>query len=277
LGAVLALASALLLAASPASAARTLTVSIRSDGPTPAVLTATAGDTVVFRNDDPALPHQVRSTSANWAFDTGPLPPGGTATAGTLATPGEYRYGGGALDNFTGKVVVAGPVASVSAAPSPSRSASPAPSRPASAGPVAAPPASAVPSGSASASASASPVVPLTGVFPDLMVSGTPVPGGPAPAVAPVLPGATGTPSAVGTAVPAEPGSLSGPEGGRRYGLPAVLAGVAAAGVGSLLVRLLLAHPAARGRPRGRHAEDGRRGRHARPAGRGGDSGVRAD
>jgi hypothetical protein len=56
-----------------------------------------------------------------------------------------------------------------------------------------------------------------------------------------------------------------------------VLAGVAAAGIGSLLVRLLLAHPAAYGRSRGRHASNGGRGGqggHSRPCGQDGAPGV---
>ena len=78
-------------------------------------------------------------------------------------------------------------------------------------------------------------------------------PGGPAPAVAPVLPDdpalllGQGSPvsySADGT--PVVRGALPGSQTVRRYGLPIALAVVALAGVGSLLVRVLLAEPAAR-------------------------------
>ena len=48
----------------------------------------------------------------------------------------------------------------------------------------------------------------------------------------------------------AVPGRLGAPAGYRGYGLPAALAAVLAAGVASLLVRLLLAEPAARRRAR---------------------------
>jgi hypothetical protein len=58
------------------------------------------------------------------------------------------------------------------------------------------------------------------------------------------LPSAGPLPS--GETVAVAPGRLAEPSTARRYGLPAALAAVAAAGVGSLLVRLLLAHPAAR-------------------------------
>jgi len=50
-------------------------------------------------------------------------------------------------------------------------------------------------------------------------------------------------------------GRLPEPPTGRKYGLPAALAAVGVAGVASLLVRLLLAHPAAR---RAKHAATGR-------------------
>ena len=64
------------------------------------------------------------------------------------------------------------------------------------------------------------------------------------------LPSAGATTPA-GPFVVAAPGRLPSSATARRYGLPAALAAVAAAGVVSLLVRLLLAHPAAR-RARGR-------------------------
>ena len=78
-------------------------------------------------------------------------------------------------------------------------------------------------------------------------------PGGPAPAVAPVLPDdpalLLGQGSPVGVQADqqlAARGALPGSLTVRRYGLPIALAVVALAGVGSLLVRVLLAEPAAR-------------------------------
>ena len=53
------------------------------------------------------------------------------------------------------------------------------------------------------------------------------------------------SPQPTGNTVAIGHGRLPEPPTGRRYGLPAALAAVAAAGVASLLVRLLLAHPAA--------------------------------
>jgi hypothetical protein len=87
--------------------------------------------------------------------------------------------------------------------------------------------------------------------------SAAPQPGAPAPNVAPVLPGEElPSPAAQpsGPTIVAAPGRLPEASTARRYGLPAALAGVAAVGVGSLLVRLLLAHPAAR---QARHARSG--------------------
>jgi plastocyanin len=307
-GALSALTVTLLLVATPAWAGRTLTISIGPGGPSPAMLAAMPGDTVLFRNDDPALPHQLRSTSGNWTFDTGPLLPGATATAGTLTGPGEYVYSGATLDSFTGEVVVSGatgnnvtPSQSDAMSPSSSATPTPTPTATATATPTETPTASAhaaapqspppaAPSRSVSARSSgtitpsalsppASPTTaPLTGAFPDLRAGGTAsgLPSGPAPALAPVPTGAAGTGgwAAAAAGVPVGSGSLSADERTRRYGLPAVLAGVAAAGIGSLLVRLLLAHPAAYGRSRGRHASNGGQGGHSRPRGQDGAPGV---
>lgn len=230
--------TALLVA--PARAGRTLTISLTANGPQPAVLTAAAGDTIAFRNDDATFVHQVASSSANWSFDSRPLAPGQVYPAGTLTRSGEYDYRGVNLDSFSGKVVVPGgttPTPPPPPAPSRSASPAPAPSPSASAAPSA-PPASPTDPG-------ASPP-PLAGSFPG--VSPSPLAGGaPSPNVAPVLPGVeSAAPPPGGPAVAVARGRLPEPATGRRYGLPAALALVAVLGVGSLLVRLLLAHPAAR-------------------------------
>jgi plastocyanin len=248
LGVLLSLVLLPLLAASPALAAKTVTIDITADGPKPASTTAAVGDTIVFRNADMTFVHQVRSKSTNWTFNSGPLAPGQTYPVGKLAKAGTYEYQGANLDSFTGKIVVPG--STPAPAPSATRSAAPAPSKSAAASPAA-----------ASASASASPTggtgavgpPPLAGGFGTVGVP-SPPPGatGPAPAVAPTLAGeevASAAPS--GETVAIGTGRLPEPPTGRRYGLPAALAAVAAAGVASLLVRLLLAHPAAR---RAKHA-----------------------
>lgn len=247
LGVLLTLVLTPLLLATPAYAGRTITISITAGGPKPASAVAAVGDTVRFVNEDATFVHQVKSKSSNWTFDSGPLAPGQSFTAPTLAKPGEYVYQGANLDTFTGKVVVpAGPTVTPtptrSATPAPSRSAAPRPS-PSAATPSPSPSSVAGPGGSGSAPA------PFAGGFGPVGIPGGPSPGSGAlaPNVAPTL-GAGAAPSAnpSGEGVAVGSGRLPEPPTGRRYGLPAVLAATAALGVGSLLVRLLLAHPAAR-------------------------------
>jgi len=244
------------LTAAPALAARTITISITADGPKPAAVNAEVGDTIVFKNVDATFIHQARSASTNWSFNTGPLAPGAQATAGKLSKPGEYLYEGVNLDSFKGKVVVP-----AVPAPAPAGSSTPAP-KPAGS----APPGSSGGNSSPAASPTASPAStggsgsaggPSLGGFgsvggPQFPVA--PSAGAPAPNVAPLLPGevlpSAGATAPAGPVVVAAPGRLPSSATARRYGLPAALAAVAAAGVASLLVRLLLAHPAARARRR---------------------------
>jgi plastocyanin len=244
-----------LLAVSPAyAAAKTITIRLTANGPVPASVTAAVGDTVQFLNDDPTFVHDVGNKTTNWPtprgqFDSGPMPPGQTyIVPGKLAKAGEYVYEGKSLDSFTGKVVVPG---STATSPTPTASKpAPTPSRS---------------SGRPSSAASASPTggtgvgvpPPLAGGFGTIGASGSPRPGrtAPAPNVAPTLAGegvAQAQPS--GPSIAIGNGRLPEPPTGRRYGLPAALAAIAAAGVASLLVRVLLAHPAGR---RAKHARGG--------------------
>ncbi len=225
-----------LAAAAPASAARTITISLTADGPKPASVTAAVGDTVRFLNADATFIHQARSASDNWSFDTRPLAPGQSFTAGTLAKAGEYRYQGANLDDFTGKVVVP---AATTPAGSPAASTPPAASAPPAGTSPSPSPSSTGGTGAASAPGFGGGAV---GGFP----SGSPSASLPAPQVAPVLPGETPSASAGPAGVLAEPGRLREAVGARRFGLPAALAAVGALGVGSLLLRLLLAQPASR-------------------------------
>jgi plastocyanin len=242
LGVLLTVVLFALLGVSPAYAAKTITISLTADGPKPASVTAAIGDTIHFRNDDATFVHDVGAKSTNWpnpTFDSGPMPPGATYNAGKLTKAGTYTYEGKSLDTFTGKVVV--PTASPAPANSPT--AKPAPSK------------SAAPQ--KSATASPSPTGGAGNVGPPPLAGGIIPPpssrgGGPAPNVAPTLAGEdvpTAEPS--GSAVAVGHGRLPEPPTGRKYGLPAALAAVGAAGVASLLMRLLLAHPAAR---RAKHA-----------------------
>lgn len=250
LGVLLALVLTPLLLATPASAGRTLTISITATGPKPSSAVAAVGDTVRFVNEDATFVHQVRSKSPNWTFDSAPLAPGQSFTAPALAKAGEYVYQGANLDTFTGKVVVP---AGTTVTPTPTRSATPAPSRSAAPGPSpSAPTPSPSPSPAVSGGSGSAPA-PFAGGFGSVGIPGGPggSSGALAPNVAPTLGGAGTAPSAgpSGEVVAVGSGRLPEPPTGRRYGLPAVLAATAALGVGSLLVRLLLAHPAAR-RPR---------------------------
>jgi plastocyanin len=244
LGVLMALALVPLLGVSPAYAARTITISLTANGPKPASVTAAVGDTVVFKNDDATFVHDVGAASKNWpnpTFDSGPMPPGASFTAGKLAKAGTYLYEGKNLDSFSGKVIV--PSAG-SPAPAKSPTAKPAASK--SAAPASSPAASPSPTGAAG---NVGPPPLAGGVIPP---PSPPAGGVPAPNVAPTLAGED-LPSAEpsGDAVAVGHGRLPEPPTGRKYGLPAALAAVGVAGVASLLVRLLLAHPAAR---RARHA-----------------------
>jgi plastocyanin len=251
LAGLLALVLAPLLFAVPAFAAKTITISLTASGPKPASTTAAIGDTIKFRNDDATFVHQVANKSTNWRFNSGPMPPGAVVTAGTLTKAGEYDYQGVNLDSFTGKVVVpSATTPTTKPAPSPTKAVSPAPTRSAAAP---ASPAGASPSPTSAAGVTGPP--PLAGGF---GTGGAPTPApsarGPAPNVAPTLAGeeTSPPPPPTGGAVAVGTGRLPEPPTRRRYGLPAALAAVAAAGVASLLVRLLLAHPAARAARRGR-------------------------
>lgn len=248
-GVLMLLAVLPLLAARPALAAKQITVDITASGPKPALVTAAAGDTVVFHNADLTFVHQVRSESTNWSFNTGPLPPGATSVAVKLGGAGDYLYMGANLDSFHGKVVVpAAPGASPAASPRATSASSPAPAASSAASSAATTP-SASPAASPTGGTGVVALPPLSG---GTLGQPSPPPGTtlPAPAVAPTLAGedpvASGSPQPV---VAVGLGRLPEPPTGRRYGLPSTLAAVVALGVGSLLVRLLLAHPAAR-RPR---------------------------
>jgi plastocyanin len=247
LGVLMTLVLVPLLGVSPAYAAKTITISLTADGPKPANVTAAIGDTIQFKNDDSTFVHDVGNKSTNWptangSFDSGPLPPGATYPVGKLTKAGTYLYEGKNLDSFSGQVVVpsaTGPVPTKSPTAKPAASRTPAPQQ--------------------STTASPSPTGGTGNIGPPPLAGGiipppSPLGGGsvPAPNVAPTLAGEelpTVEPS--GPVVAIGHGRLPEPPTGRKYGLPAALAAVGAVGVASLLVRLLLAHPAAR---RAKHA-----------------------
>ncbi|HUR52191.1 MAG TPA: hypothetical protein VMZ11_08720 [Mycobacteriales bacterium] len=214
----------------PSASAATRTVHLTNDGPAPAALTLAPGDRVVFVNDD-RVPHRVRSGSG-WQFDSGPVPPNGTSgPTPALTAPGTYRYSDvrGIVvlpQTYQGRLVVRAPRPT----PSPSRSPRPSPSAVPSATPgetpTPTPTSSASPTPSPSASPSLSPAA-----------TPSPSPAAASPSASPPAPPTDlryGDPSALVQASP------------HRYGLPALLAGVAIGGVLSLLARYLLALPESR-------------------------------
>ena len=248
--------------AAPAQAAERV-ISITADGLLPRTLTIAAGDTVVLVNDDAAFRYRATSTTGRWSFDSGliPLARGQRYVLPEISDSGAYGFT--VFQNeapFTGTITLPAPGTAVPRpATSPSTGSSSGGSTKAS--PTSQP--SSQPSGAASASPApaggtgAAALPPLSAGFGAVDPAPSPAPGAPAPAIAPdllALPGEVPAPQAAGKAV-ASPtpltnsaiqGDLPGTGTSRGYGLPAVLAAVLAAGVASLLVRLLLAEPAAR-------------------------------
>ncbi|MGZ6826194.1 MAG: hypothetical protein ACXVGH_05330, partial [Mycobacteriales bacterium] len=238
---------AVLLPTGPARAA-TVGVSLTVQGPSPAQASARAGDTVVFTNND-AVTHTVRASGGGWSFSQAVAP--GSSASHPFPAAGTYRYTDthqvGVLTSRSdaGSVVVAAPAAPPPPpAPAPSRSVAPQPTRTPTATPRATPPPTQSP-GTATAPAVGALPVPVGGAVP---TASTPTPA-PSPAVAPSLSAAGAAPSAVPqTGAPAGPAYAQGAltqGSAHRYGLPAALAVLALTGVVSLLVRLLLADPAA--------------------------------
>lgn len=261
-----ALLSTVVLAA-PASAAEQV-VRITADGVVPQQLTVRAGDTLTFVNEDTGFRYAPRSTGGKWdfAYETSLLNPAlgpgerytvprkGSDEPFVFADSGTYSYT--VLEQETpdtaayrGTVVLPAPRGAVTpASPAPRPASSPASS-----------PSPAATGGSGTAAAP-----PLTGGFGS---GGQPAPAptggdgvalppalapplvGEAPAGSGPVPSAAPAPPTARLAAPAVPGELAGARSTRSLGLPAALAVVLAAGTASLLVRLLLAEPAAR-RPR---------------------------
>lgn len=253
---VFALVGSVVLAA-PAQAAEKV-VRITAEGLVPGQLTIARGDTVVLVNDDAAFRYRARSTTGNWSFDSGliPLASGVRYALPEITDSGTYGFTVfQGEDPFNGAVVLPAPRSSPAprASAGPTRGASAAPS------PAAVGSASPTPSPSVTGGTGATALPPLPGGFGSSGTVPSPVPGGTAqlPDLAPVLPllpGETagpspetaGEPSPSPAVITAVRGDLPGAGTSRGYGLPAVLAAVLAAGIASLLVRLLLAEPPAR-------------------------------
>jgi plastocyanin len=218
----------------PQAQAKIRTVQLTNDGPSPAGLTLRAGDVVRFVNAD-NVPHQVRS-QGGWQYDSGPIPPGQTSSATPrLTAPGTYRYSDVRSivilpRTFTGSLTVpaptpapsptTGPTATPTPKPTPVRTSSPAPS------------ATSSPTSSATSPAPSAP--PTVRPTPVQTTSAQPVPSPSRPSPTPSLNLLYGEPSGLVQSSP------------HRYGLPALVAGVAIGGVLSLLGRYLLSLPEGR-------------------------------
>lgn len=249
--AVLAALVGSVLLAAPASAAEKI-VTITADGVSPKVLTVAKGDTVTFVNEDSSFGYRAEATSDNWDLDSGPvgLLPGRSYThPDPITEAGTYTYRVAEGEAYEGSVVLPSP----SSKPSPSQPAGTSPKPSPQSAPQSPSPASSPTGGSGTAAP--------PGGLGTIQTDPSPVPGGlaPPPAIAlPELPGESAGPApetapepeAGPTTAAAVPGRLGSPPTARGYGLPAALAAVLAAGVASLLVRLLLAEPAARRRAR---------------------------
>ena len=247
-----------LLLAAPAHAAEKI-VTITAEGITPKVVEVAAGDTITFVNEDSSFGYRAVATTDNWDLDSGPvgLLPGRSYThPDPITEPGTYGFRVAEGEAYEGSVVLPGgttprPRATQAPSAQPRPQSSPAGSAPSSAQPS---PAATGGTGDTGAptigngfgTIDTDPAPPAEGVAPPPAIALPELPGetasaNPDPVTAPEL-------EVDETTAPAVPGNLAGPPTSRGYGLPAALAAVLAAGVASLLVRLLLAEPAARRR-----------------------------
>ena len=247
-----ALLSTVVLAA-PAHAAEKV-ITITADGVSPKVLQVASGDTVKFVAEDRSFAYRAQSTSDNWSFDSGPIEllDGEYVVPDPITESGTYTYRVAQDEPFTGSVVLPAPTSSTR--PSPATAASPKPA--ASPRAAASPAPAASPTGGTGSAAGP----PIAGGFGTLDTVPSPAAGGDGLALPPALappplpgeqpsgptPATAPVPTAAPLAAPAVPGDLAGQPTSRGIGLPAALAVVLAAGTASLLVRLLLAEPAAR-------------------------------
>ncbi|MCW2599294.1 MAG: hypothetical protein JWM02_1123 [Frankiales bacterium] len=231
--------------ASPVPAAagtRNASVTVSFGSPSPDPVHVVVGQAIVFVNGEQlAVSHRVRSSSPNWSYDSGSFGSHTSSRATSAFTAaGQYFYsdaqvGLSTRPAKTGTIVVTGSSPPPTSPPSTQPSATPRP--------TAAPRPTAVPTVSPAATGSLSPSSRPVGL-PGL---GTGQPAGPARSDASSPPrGGDPSQSPAASVSYAGRGLVQGSS--HRYGLPAAVAAVAVMGVASLLVRLLLAEPAARRR-----------------------------
>jgi plastocyanin len=235
LGSLLLLLLGVLAVATPAHAA-TRTVVLDENGPSPRSVTINAGDKVAFVNHD-SVSHTISDNAGPWSFHS-TIRAGGSATTGPFSRAGHYGYNDAFVvavfqQNVDGSIEVRAAAPSPTPKPTATKSASPKPTatRSGSPSPSATASRSASPTPTASASQSPTPTATL-GTVPPAPV---PTTSEPKPAVA----SPAGSPT-----VAYGPTSEIAQSSAHRYGIPVLLALLAAAGVLSLLVRFLLAQPA---------------------------------
>jgi plastocyanin len=241
--ALLVVLAAVLAVAGPAQAA-TSTVTLGQNGPSPSTVTVKSGDTVVFSNTD-TVTHVLKSTSKNWSLSVTLKAKSKRSVAFSSAGTFDYSdtYNNAILgfsQTATGHVVVPAsppPSATPTSRASPSALPSASPSKSPRQGTSASPPAAPTQSGVAV------PPPIVGGVAPTPTASGSP---GPPPQVAPGGQTPTGTATAPVTHVDyANPAGIV-QHSSHGTGLPVALAVLAALGVLTLLVRVLLSAPEAR-------------------------------
>lgn len=229
------LAAAGLLLATPAQAS-IRTITLTAQGPSPAQLTIGKGDVVNFFNTD-NVSHTVTRTTGGWAFNA-VIEAGKSKATSTFTATGTFGYS----DSHAVVLNDAGTIVVKAAAPAPTTSPKPSPKPSPTTSPVVKPTATSTPTASPTTqpTRSGTAIGPGIGVgtFPSASPGAT---AGPRPDVAAPEPSESGAVQNLGYS---DRGLVQ--DSPHRYGLPAALALVAILGVLSLLVRLLLAEPAAR-------------------------------
>jgi plastocyanin len=229
----------------PAQAAQT-TVTLGPNGPSPGTVTIARGATVTFVNRD-SVSHTITRTAGRWTYNQ-PIAAGEVVTTPAFTASGTYGYSDRHVvllisNTDVGSIVV--PTATASPSASATRKPSPKPSATPSRGAQPSSPPSSVPTPLPSASGTGTAIGPGigSGSFPPSSPGQSSVP---TPNVAPGQSGSASPAPAGGLTYGDKAGVVQG--SAHRYGLPAALAVVAMTGIVSLLVRLLLAEPAARRR-----------------------------
>ena len=251
LGVLSLLLLSVVVVAGPAGAA-TRTVTLNGSGPSPRSVTINVGDRVSFFNDD-SVSHTVTDNAGPWTFRA-TLRPGTSAVTPAFSRAGHYGYNDAFVvtvfqQNVDGAIEVRSTAPSPTPKPTATQTATPKPSATRSASPSVSPRATSAPSPSGSASAAPTDSPRATAVPTVTLGTVSPEPEPSASESAPAVASPGGSPT-----IAYGPTSQIAQGSAHRYGLPVLIALLAAAGVLSLLVRFLLAQPAG-GTPASRRTE----------------------